>query len=124
MYFSMSSYNLENLTKKRSINQNNYRRQKRELFPIFLTLVHEENTKQCYRVKQRRYRFGFICSLLLGERINPTGYCPIDKGFQGTYGLTSLSEKTRKAHHLLMSMQRQPFLLNYFKTLSRGPTRA
>ena len=41
-----------------------------------------------------------------------------------TYGLTSLSEKTRKAHHLLMSMQRQPFLLNYFKTLSRGPTRA
>ena len=43
---------------------------------------------------------------------------------QLTYGLTSLSEKTQKAHHLLMSMQRQPFLLNYFKTLSRGPSRA
>ena len=70
------------------------------------------------------FGFGFICSSLLGERINPTGYCPIDRGKRGTYGLTSLSEKTRKAHHLLMSMQRHLFLLNYFKTLSRGPTRA
>ena len=24
--------------------------------------------------------FGFICSSLLGERIYPTGYCPIDRG--------------------------------------------
>ena len=24
--------------------------------------------------------FGFICSSLLGERINPTGYCLIDRG--------------------------------------------
>ena len=36
----------------------------------------------------------------------------------GIYGLTSLSEKTRKANHLLMSMQGQAFLLNYFNTSS------
>ena len=32
-----------------------------------------------------------------------------------------LSEKTQKAYHLLISMQKQPFLLNYLKTLSGGP---
>ena len=26
------------------------------------------------------FGFGFICSSLLGERINPTDYCPIDRG--------------------------------------------
>ena len=38
-----------------------------------------------------------------------------------TSGLSSLSEKTRKSNHLQMSLQRQHFLLSYFKTLSVGP---
>ena len=38
----------------------------------------------------------------------------------GTYGFSSLSEKTRKSNRLQMSMQRQHFLLSYFKTLSVG----
>ena len=37
-----------------------------------------------------------------------------------TYGLTSLSEKTRMSNHLQMLEQRQN-LLSYFKTLSVGP---
>ena len=39
----------------------------------------------------------------------------------GTYGLLSLSEKTRMFNHLQMSLQRHHILLNYFKTLSVGP---
>ena len=38
----------------------------------------------------------------------------------GAYGLTSLPEKTWKSNHLQMWLQRQHFLLNYFKTLSIG----
>ena len=38
----------------------------------------------------------------------------------GTYGLLSLSEKTRESNHLQMSLQRQHFLLSYLKTLSVG----
>ena len=34
----------------------------------------------------------------------------------GTYGFSSLSEKTRKFNHLQMSLQRQHFLLSYLKT--------
>ena len=33
----------------------------------------------------------------------------------GTYSFSSLSEKTRKSNHLQMSLQRQHFLLSYFK---------
>ena len=36
------------------------------------------------------------------------------------YGLSSLSEKTRKSNRLQMLLQRQHFLLSYLKTLSRG----
>ena len=39
----------------------------------------------------------------------------------GTYGFSSLSEKTRKSNCLQMSLQRQHFLLSYLKTLSVGP---
>ena len=39
----------------------------------------------------------------------------------GTYGLSSLSEKTWKSNHLQLSLQRQHFLLSYLKTLSVGP---
>ena len=35
-----------------------------------------------------------------------------------THGFSSLSEKTRKGNHLQLSLQRQNFLLSYFKTLS------
>ena len=41
--------------------------------------------------------------------------------WDGTYGFSSLSEKTRKSNHLQMSLQRQHFLLSYLKTLSVGP---
>ena len=41
--------------------------------------------------------------------------------WDGTSGLSSLSEKTRKSNHLQMSLQRQHFLLGYLKTLSVGP---
>ena len=41
--------------------------------------------------------------------------------WDGTSGLLSLSEKTWKFNHLLMWLQRQHFLLSYFKTLSVGP---
>ena len=40
--------------------------------------------------------------------------------WDGTYGLSSLSEKTRKSNHLQI-LQRQHFLLSYLKTLSVGP---
>ena len=39
----------------------------------------------------------------------------------GAYGLTSLSEKTRKSNRLQVLLQRQHFLLNYLKTVSVGP---
>ena len=41
--------------------------------------------------------------------------------WDGTYGFSSLSEKTRKSNHLQMLLQRQHFLLSYLKTLSVGP---
>ena len=41
--------------------------------------------------------------------------------WDGAYGFSSLSEKTRKSNHLQMSLQRQHFLLSYLKTLSVGP---
>ena len=37
--------------------------------------------------------------------------------WDGTYGFSSLSEKTRKSNHLQMSLQRQHFLLSYLKAL-------
>ena len=41
--------------------------------------------------------------------------------WDGTYGFSSLSEKTRKSNCLQMSLQRQHFLLSYLKILSVGP---
>ena len=41
--------------------------------------------------------------------------------WDGTYGFSSLSEKTRTSNHLQMSLQRQHLLLSYLKTLSVGP---
>ena len=43
--------------------------------------------------------------------------------WDGAYGLSSLSEKTRKSNHLQMLLQRQHFLLSYLKILSVGPAR-
>ena len=43
-----------------------------------------------------------------------------DDAVDGTYGLLSLSEKTRTSNHLQMSLQRH-HILSYFKTLSVGP---
>ena len=41
--------------------------------------------------------------------------------WDGTYGFSSLSEKTRKSNHLQMSLQRQHFLPSYLKILSVVP---
>ena len=41
--------------------------------------------------------------------------------WDGTYGFSSFSEKTRKSNHLQMSLQRQHFLHSYLKTLSVCP---
>ena len=41
--------------------------------------------------------------------------------WDGAYGLSSLSEKTRNSNRLQMSLQREHFLLSYLKTLSVGP---
>ena len=41
--------------------------------------------------------------------------------WEGTSGLSSLSEKTRKSDHLQMKLPRQHFLLSYLKTVSVGP---
>ena len=41
--------------------------------------------------------------------------------WDGAYGLSSLSKKTRKSDHLQMLFQRQHFLLRYLKTLSVDP---
>ena len=43
--------------------------------------------------------------------------------WDGAYGLSSLSEKTRKSNRLQMLLQRQHFLLSYLNTLSVGPAR-
>ena len=41
--------------------------------------------------------------------------------WDGTYGFSLLSEKTRKPNYLQMSSQKQHFLLSYLKTLRVGP---
>ena len=43
--------------------------------------------------------------------------------WEGSYGLSVLSEKTRKSNRLQKLLQRQHFLLSYLKTLSVGPAR-
>ena len=56
----------------------------------------------------------------MGSLTSPADHNREDAG-DGTYGLSSLSEKTRMSNHLQMSSQRQHILLSYFKTLSVGP---
>ena len=41
--------------------------------------------------------------------------------WDGAYGVSSLSEKTRKSNRLQKLLQRQHFLLSYLKILSIGP---
>ena len=41
--------------------------------------------------------------------------------WDGTYGFSSLSEKTRKSNHFQMSLQRLHFLLSHLKTPSVSP---
>ena len=43
--------------------------------------------------------------------------------WDGTYGFSSLSEKTRKFNHLKMSLPRLHFLLSHLKTPSVSPAR-
>ena len=63
------------------------------------------------------YSFRIVVWVLL----RPTRTDPVKVLWDGTYGFSSLSEKTRKYNHLQMSLQRQHFLHSYFKTLSVGP---
>ena len=51
----------------------------------------------------------------------PQIYYMCKGSLDGAYGLSSLSEKTRKSNHLQMLLQRQHFLLSYLKTVSVGP---
>ena len=64
---------------------------------------------------------GTPCPRLFDECVGsltfPDSHKSEDAG-DGTYGLSSLSEKTRISNHLQMSLQRQHILLSYFKTLS------
>ena len=47
--------------------------------------------------------------------LRPTELSTFKELWDGTFGLSSLSEKTRKSNHLQMKLQRQHFLLSYFK---------
>ena len=58
--------------------------------------------------------------LCVGSLTSPANQYREDTG-DGTYGLLSLSEKTKTSNHLRMSLQRQHILLSSFKTLSVGP---
>jgi len=58
--------------------------------------------------------FSMSVWVLLRATINYEELC------DGANGLSSLSENTGKSNHLQMSLHRQHFLLNYFKTLSVG----
>ena len=49
--------------------------------------------------------------------LRPTELSTFKELWDGTSGLSSLSEKTRKSNHLQMKLQRQHFLLSYLKTL-------
>ena len=53
--------------------------------------------------------------------LRPTWTDQCKCSWEGTYGFSSLSEKTRKSNHLRMLLKRQHFLLSYLKTLSVGP---
>ena len=61
-----------------------------------------------------------LCDKCVGSLTSPADHNREDAG-DGTYGLSSLSEKTRMSNHLQMSSQRQHILLSCFKTLSGGP---
>ena len=45
----------------------------------------------------------------------------VQEVWDGVYGLSSSSKEAWKSYRLQMSLQRQHFLLSYFKTLSVGP---
>ena len=60
--------------------------------------------------------FPTLCEKYVGSLTSPANQYREDAG-DGVYGLSSLSEKTRKSNHLQMSLQRQHILLSYLKTL-------
>ena len=62
-----------------------------------------------------------LCSNSAWVLLRPTELSTFKELWDGTSGLSSLSEKTRKSNHLQMKLQRQHFLLSYLKTLSVGP---
>ena len=74
--------------------------------------------------KDQTTTLGTTCPTLYNECVGsltfPASHYSEDAG-DGAYDLSSLSEKTRICNHLQMSLQRQHFLLSYFKTLSVGP---
>ena len=71
------------------------------------------------------YTGHYIRALLLTKRRKffnvPQIYFMCKGLWDGAYGLSSLTEKTRKSNRLLMLLQRQHFLLSYLKTQSDGP---
>ena len=63
----------------------------------------------------------YIFSNSVWVLLHPTELSTFKELWDGTSGLSSLPEKTRKSDHLQMKLQRQHFLLSYLKTLSVGP---
>ena len=53
--------------------------------------------------------------------LRPTEFVDIEVLWDGTTGLSSLSEKIWNSSHLQKTLQRQRFLLSGLKTLSVGP---
>ena len=79
----------------------------------------ETNQRQsCSRVPQSSWSLSSTCTLSPEELWVEIYY--MCKGlWDGAYGLSSLSGKTRKSTRLQMLLQRQHFLLSYLKTLVR-----
>ena len=73
-------------------------------------------------LKHLKYRVLF-CSSLLGERINPTGYCPIDRGSENLR-FNVLIREDAKGSPFTDVNAKAALSSHYFKTLSRGLTRA
>ena len=82
--------------------------------------IHEceiASEKDCYTGHYMPYYLRRVCGFFNVPRI----YHMCKGLWDGAYGLSSLSKKTRKSDHLQMLFQRQHFLLRYLKTLSFDP---
>ena len=89
----------------------------REKGAMRLSLLWSTNPRATLGVVTARVRY-VPSGSLTSHRIN------CEELWDGTFGLSSLSEKNRKSNHFQISLQRQHFVLSYFKTPSVGPALA